>query len=166
MQISRAGDYALRAVIYLSRQTTDRLCTIGEIAHAQQIPQAFLAKLMPILRKASVVKSGQGPKGGYRLARSPAEINFLEVIQAIEGPITLMMCQDEEYCCEIEEFCTMNEVFAMAQKQLTDFFRNFTFGDLPQGEVCIPEDRLNRGLTRLAAEPETDGVHGAQADKI
>ncbi|MEE9256662.1 MAG: Rrf2 family transcriptional regulator [bacterium] len=166
MQISRAGDYALRAVIYLSRQTTDRLCTIGEIAHAQQVPQAFLAKLMPMLIKASVVKSVQGPKGGYRLARSPAEINFLEVIQAIEGPITLVMCQDEENCCEIEEFCTMNEVFAMAQKQLNEFFRSFTFADLPQGEVRIPEDKLHRGLTRLAADPETDGAHKAQADKM
>lgn len=60
----------------------------------------------------------------------------------------------------------MNEVFAMAQKQLNDFFRRATFADLPQGEVCIPEDKLHRGLTRLAADPETDGAHKAQADRM
>lgn len=131
MQISRAGDYALRAVVYLSKQDSNRLCTIGEIAQLQQIPQAFLAKLMPMLIKGNVVKSVQGPKGGYRLARGAGEINFLEVIQAIEGPIRLVQCQEDGSCCEIEEFCSLNEVFAMAQKQLMDFFRDATFADLP-----------------------------------
>lgn len=148
MQISRAGDYALRAVVYLSRQDPKRLCTIGEIAHAQQIPQPFLAKLMPMLIKDNVVKSVQGPKGGYRLARSAADINFLEVIQAIEGPIHLVHCQEDGSCCEIEEFCTMNEVFAMAQKQLMDFFRGATFADLPvKGETCFKDGDLAINLS-------------------
>ncbi len=149
MQISRAGDYALRAVIYLSRQDSNRLCTIGEIAHAQQIPQAFLAKLMPMLIKGTVVKSVQGPKGGYRLARGAREINFLEVIQAIEGPIRLVQCQEDGSCCEIEEFCSMNEVFAMAQKQLVDFFRDATFADLPAlDKESFQSSRLTQNMSR------------------
>ncbi len=159
MQISRAGDYALRAVVYLSRQSDDRLCTIGEIAHAQQIPQAFLAKLMPMLIKAKVLNSVQGPKGGYRLSRPASEINFLEVIQAIDGPITLVMCQEEESCCEIEEFCSMNEVFALAQKRLTDFFREATFADLPvMMEKELKDEHIHRELTQLTAAPANDGV--------
>lgn len=159
MQISRAGDYALRAVVYLSRQSDSRLCTIVEIAHAQQIPQAFLAKLMPRLIKAKVLNSVQGPKGGYRLSRPASEINFLQVIQAIDGPITLVMCQDEESCCEIEEFCSMNEVFALAQKRLTDFFREATFADLPViMEKELEDKHIHRGLTQLTTEPVNDGV--------
>jgi Rrf2 family protein len=159
MQISRAGDYALRAVVYLSRQNGNRLCTIGEIARAQQIPQAFLAKLMPMLIKAKVVNSVQGPKGGYRLSRSASEINFLEVIQAIDGPITLVMCQDEESCCEIEDFCSMNEVFALAQKRLAEFFREATFADLPVTmEKELKDEQIHRGLTQITAEPANDRV--------
>ena len=159
MQISRAGDYALRAVVYLSRQTDGRLCTIGEIAHAQQIPQAFLAKLMPMLIKAKILNSVQGPKGGYRLSRPASEINFLEVIQAIDGPITLVMCQDTESCCEIEEFCSMNEVFALAQKRLTDFFREATFADLPViTEKELKDEHIHSGLTQISAEGENDVV--------
>ncbi|MEE9241223.1 MAG: Rrf2 family transcriptional regulator [bacterium] len=157
MQISRAGDYALRAVVYLSRQDPNRLCTIGEIARAQQIPKAFLAKLMPMLIKGEVVTSFQGPKGGYRLARGAGEINFLEVIQAIEGPIRLVQCQEDENCCEIEEFCTLNEVFAMAQKQLMDFFRSATFADLPfQREDGFKEIHLVSSLSRQGSK--TDSV--------
>ncbi len=148
MQISRAGDYALRAVVFLSRQDSARLCTIGEIAHAQQIPQAFLAKLMPMLIKGNVVKSVQGPKGGYRLARSADEVNFLEVIQAIEGPIQLVHCQEDGSCCEIEEFCSMNEVFAMAQQKLADFFRSTTFSDLPIHKGNFQGDNLIKNLSR------------------
>jgi Rrf2 family iron-sulfur cluster assembly transcriptional regulator len=159
MQISRAGDYALRSVVYLSRQSDDRLCTIGEIAHAQQIPQAFLAKLMPMLIKAKVLDSVQGPKGGYRLSRPASEINFLEVIQAIDGPITLVLCQDKESCCEIEEFCSMNEVFSLAKKRLTDFFREATFADLPvMMEKELKDEHIHRGLTQLTVAPENDGV--------
>ena len=148
MQISRAGDYALRAVVFLSRQDSDRLCTIGEIAHAQQIPQAFLAKLMPMLIKGNVVKSVQGPKGGYRLSRGAGDINFLEVIQAIEGPIQLVHCQEDGNCCEIEEYCSLNEVFAMAQKQLVDFFRSATFADLPIHKENFQGDNLTKSLSR------------------
>ncbi len=154
MQISRAGDYALRAVIYLSRQGPARLCTIGEIARAQQIPPAFLAKLMPMLIRGGVVLSAQGPKGGYRLARRPGEINFWEVIQAIEGPIALVTCQEDGSCCEHEPFCTMNEVFAEAQKRLVAFFRSTTFADLPVKEGCsVTDEGLRRGMAELAILP-------------
>lgn len=151
MQISRAGDYALRAVVYLSRQSSDRLCTIGEIATSQQIPQAFLAKLMPMLIKGDVVKSVQGPKGGYRLTRAAGKINFLEVIQAIEGPIRLVHCQEDGSCCDFEAFCTMNEVFALAQKQLVEFFRNTTFADLAAMEKEAFSD--GRPLGELSSLP-------------
>ncbi|MEK6711982.1 MAG: Rrf2 family transcriptional regulator [Nitrospinota bacterium] len=150
MQISRAGDYALRAVIYLSRQAPARLCTIGEIARAQQIPQAFLAKLMPMLIRGGMVASVQGPKGGYRLARRPGEVSFLDVIQAIEGPIALVGCQEDGDGCGFEPFCTMNEVFAEAQKRLVEFFRATTFADLPVQPCCqVTDEKIRRGLDEL-----------------
>ena len=154
MQISKAGDYALRAVIYLSRQPGERICTIGEIAHAQQIPKSFLAKLMPMLLHAQVVYSVQGPRGGYRLARPPDRITFLDVIHAIEGPISLMACQEGDDCCDFEVFCTMNEVFAQAQKTLVDFFRNTTFADLPIKETRpLTDEKLQRNLSQLMGPP-------------
>lgn len=154
MQISRAGDYALRAVIYLSRQAEGKLSTIGEIARAQQIPQAFLAKLMPMMIRNQIVNSVQGPKGGYRLARAASEINFLEVIQAIDGPIALVTCQDDGHCCEFEDFCTMNEVFAEAQKRLLEFFRGTTFADLPVRECMkLSDETLCREMGCLL-EPD------------
>ena len=154
MQVSKAGDYALRAVIFLSRQAPGRLATIGEIARAQQIPQAFLAKLMPMLIRGGVVNSVQGPKGGYRLARRPAEISFLDVLQAIEGPISLVTCQDDGGCCDFEPFCTMNEVFAEAQRRLAEFFRTTTFADLPVQPCCtVTDEKLKRGLAELLPAP-------------
>ncbi|MEE9275048.1 MAG: Rrf2 family transcriptional regulator [bacterium] len=154
MHISRAGDYALRAVIYLSRQTEGGLSTIGEIARAQQIPRAFLAKLMPLLIRGNVVISVQGPRGGYRLSRSPAEVTFLDVIHAIDGPIHLVDCQEGGDCCDFEEFCTMNEVFAEAQRRLMEFFRGTTFADLPAKETApVTDEKIHRGLTELALGP-------------
>ncbi len=154
MQISKAGDYALRAVIYLSRQPFARVCTISEIAHAQQVPQSFLAKLMPMLIRGRVVFSIQGPKGDYRLARPPGEITFLDVILAVEGPIYLMACQEGEGCCDFEDFCTMNEVFAQAQKTLVDYFRNTTFADLSvKATQPLSDNKLRKNITQLMGSP-------------
>ncbi|MDA1001319.1 MAG: Rrf2 family transcriptional regulator [bacterium] len=151
MQISRAGDYALRAVVYLSRQPGERLSTIGEIARAQQIPQAFLAKLMPSLTRGQMVTSVQGPKGGYRLARPAGEISFYDVLHAIEGPMPLVACTEEGGCCEFEEFCTMNEVFGEAQRLLDVFFRKTTFADLPlRPAPPVSDKQLQAGLNQLA----------------
>ncbi len=154
MQFSKAGDYALRAVTYLSRQPSARVCTISEIAHAQQVPQSFLAKLMPLLIRGQVVFSIQGPKGGYRLVRPPNKITFLDVILAVEGPIFLMACQEGDDCCDFEDFCTMNEVFAQAQKTLVDYFRNTTFADLPlKATKAISDDKLRQNITQWMGSP-------------
>lgn len=151
MQISRAGDYALRAVVYLSRQPEGQLSTIGEIARAQQIPQAFLAKLMPTLTRGGMVASVQGPKGGYRLARPAGAVTFYDVLHAIEGPMPLVQCTEEGGCCDFEEFCTMNEVFGEAQRLLDGFFRKTTFADLPlRPAPPISDDQLQTGLNQLA----------------
>jgi Rrf2 family protein len=154
MQFSKAGDYALRAVAYLSQQPSARVYTIREIAHAQQVPQSFLAKLMPLLTRGQVVFSIQGPKGGYRLARPPDQITFLDVIFAVEGPISLMACQEGEGHCDFEDFCNMNKVFAQAQKTLVDYFRNITFADLPvKATQPLSDDKSQKNTTQWMESP-------------
>jgi Rrf2 family protein len=131
LELSRKSDYALRAVIYLAGLPQDRYGRVSEIAKARNVPQAFLAQILPLLSNRGVVRSQQGAHGGYVLARKPSEITFLEVIEAVEGPLRLNKCTGEHHeDCSMLESCEMHAVWSMAQKQTVDFLHNVTMADM------------------------------------
>jgi Rrf2 family protein len=104
---------------------------VGEIAKARDIPQAFLAQILLLLANRGVVRSQQGAHGGYSLARTPEEITFLEVIEAVEGPLRLNKCTgDRHEDCSILESCEMHAVWNAAQDRTVDFLHNVTMADV------------------------------------
>ena len=92
LELSRKSDYALRAVIYLSRISSGNYGRVSEIAKAKDIPQAFLVD--PAASRASGRRQvEQGAHGGYALARAPEAISFLDVIESVEGPLRAQQVQ-------------------------------------------------------------------------
>jgi Rrf2 family protein len=85
MQIPRRFDYGLRAVIYLAIQDPEKCSSITEIAKQQGVSRKVLKKIVQDLVRGGLIKSKRGPCGGYTLARSPGQISFYDVIEAIEG---------------------------------------------------------------------------------
>jgi len=94
MRLTKAGDYAMRGLIYLARQPQGEVALVGEIAAAMEVPDSFLAKIFQSLARAGLVRSTRGHGGGYSLARPPASITLLEVIECVEGPIVFNDCTD------------------------------------------------------------------------
>ncbi len=108
MRLSRKSDYALRAVRYLSNLPPDKLGSINAIAEGESVPREFLAKILKDLTRSGILVSYQGVTGGYRLARKPREISFLDVVEAIDGPIHLNLCTEGEGCdCDMYDTCEM-----------------------------------------------------------
>ena len=85
MQIPRPVNYGFRAVIYLSVPGPEKCCSITEIVKQQEGPKKVLAKIIQELMCCGLIKSKRGPCGGYTLVRSPEQISFSDVIEAIEG---------------------------------------------------------------------------------
>ena len=145
LELSRKSDYALRAVIYLARISDDRFGRVSEIAKAKDIPQAFLAQILPLLANHGLVKSQQGAHGGYALAREPESISFLDIIESVEGPLRLNKCVEGQHDnCTILDTCEMQHVWNQAQSQMVDFLRGVTMADMleaphhaEQGPVTI-----------------------------
>jgi Rrf2 family protein len=136
LELSRKSDYALRAVIYLSHLQPDRYGRVSEIAKAKDIPQAFLAQILPLLANRGVVRSQQGAHGGYALARSPDEISFLDVIESVEGPLRLNKCvegQGQHDDCTILDDCEMLHVWSQAQSQMVAYLSQVTMADMLEG---------------------------------
>lgn len=87
MRLTAKADYALRAVAELAASASHRPVKTEHLAEAQQIPAAFLVRILADLRRAGVVRSQRGAEGGYRLGRAADEISLADVIRAVEGPL-------------------------------------------------------------------------------
>ncbi len=87
LSITTKSPYAVKALTELARHGAAGPVPIGELARRRDIPVQFLEQLFATLRRAGVLKSQRGVKGGYTFARSPSEITVLEIVELLEGPL-------------------------------------------------------------------------------
>ncbi len=132
MEISLKADYALRAVLHIAQATNSRP-TINEIARSEKIPREFLAKVLLDLTEAGILKSFQGVSGGYQLARRPAQITMLEVIEAISGPVVLNLCEPNQKLKDgtLSASALMHPFFASLEKQMIGILKKQNFAKFP-----------------------------------
>ena len=114
--------YALRSLLYLVEQSAGAPVQLARIAETQRIPPKYLELIMLDLKKAGLVRSTRGPRGGYVLARDPQEISFGEIVRILEGPIALVPCASVNFyapCgdCHDEETCAIRRAFSLLREQ-------------------------------------------------
>jgi len=130
MQISKEADYALRAVLYLSRLDDSQQIATSKIAAQQRIPSSFLAKIVARLSSAGIIRTSRGARGGISLARPGEQVSVLEVIEAIDGPIAVNACVLHPGECHFSETCTLHDIFCEAQEILVGKLKQTTFDQL------------------------------------
>lgn len=130
MQITRQADYALRAELYLSRLNKNARTSTRKIAEEMQTPSSFLAKIVSQLSIAGLINTSRGARGGVTLMHTPREISVLEVVEAIDGPITLNQCTHNPSTCPFGEYCPIHETFCEAEESLVNKLRNTSFAEL------------------------------------
>lgn len=89
MKLSNKGRYGVRAIFDIAFHSEGKATQIKEIAARQSIPPRFLEQIFQDLKRAGLVTSKRGPKGGYALAIPPSEIRLGDVVRALEGPIQI-----------------------------------------------------------------------------
>lgn len=127
MQITRETDYAIRCVQFLAGSTR-RVAVVSEIAEAKGIPKSFLAKILQKLVDAKIVKSFKGMKGGFQLARKPADISLLDVIEATEGPVVMNICAVERGNCSFSGECAVHPVWVDIRRDMEKRLKKWHFG--------------------------------------
>ena len=114
------GEYALRAMLYICSKPFGTSYQISEIAEKNDIPDNFLRKIIPLLKKATLLNSQRGNGGGITLQKKAEDITPLEIINAVEGPILLNKCLVHDKFCSRDEFCSFHTFWADVLKQLKD----------------------------------------------
>lgn len=130
MELTRKGDYAIRGIVYLAGQPLDKISLLSDIAAAVDVPQTFLAKIFQQFSKSGIVKSYRGTGGGFMLARPPEQITLLEVVEAVEGPITPNRCVMAVGECERDSFCTVHPVWEQVKQQTRKMLAEVTLKKL------------------------------------
>lgn len=137
MRLSRAGEYAVRCVLYLAQRQPQEVTPRWVVAQAMEIPEPFLAKIGQQLARAGIVEILQGAKGGYRLRRTAAEITLLEVVEAVMGELFLNDCLLRPESCSRSQHCMVHRIWSKAREQLRLTLSEASFQSLLEGETCF-----------------------------
>ena len=129
MQIPRKIEYALRAMIHLA-DNPGGIARGSVIARQEHIPKYYLEKVIRDLMKRGLVRARRGPGGGYQLARPAETVSFRDVIEAVEGPITLNVCVDGSSVCNLQPACRMFRVWEEGQRVLLDVFSHTMLSEI------------------------------------
>jgi Rrf2 family iron-sulfur cluster assembly transcriptional regulator len=145
MRLTRAGEYAVRCVLYLAGRPTGEVISRREVATAMDIPDPFLSKIAQQLAKAGIIEIIQGAKGGYRLLVSSEKVTLLDVVEAISGEISLNDCLMRPGACSRSPTCKVHQVWQKAREQLRETLRQATIDQLLGDEACegISVDAVN-----------------------
>jgi Rrf2 family protein len=109
LRLSKKADYALIAMKHLAIRPDAASASAREIAEQYDIPVELMAKVLQRLARRGLVTSHQGTRGGYRLARAASIISVADIIQAIDGPLTVTACSTEAENCEQYAKCSVRD---------------------------------------------------------
>lgn len=134
MKISTKGRYGLRILLDLAMNDGAEPRMIRSIAESQDISPKYISRLVIALRRAGLVTSIRGARGGYRLARRPRDISLLEVVEVMEGPINLVDCVCDPEACERISICPASPVWQRLNRQIRHLMSELTLQNLLDGQ--------------------------------
>jgi Rrf2 family transcriptional regulator, iron-sulfur cluster assembly transcription factor len=128
LQLTRRGDYAVRAAISLARAAgSGQYVKLREVSDQMAIPLRYTQEILSLLMRAGLAEARAGKNGGYRLLRAPNEISFLEIVEAAEGPLRLQRCTLSGGACQREgDVCAVHNVWEEANRSLRQTLRTRT----------------------------------------
>ena len=130
MKISTKGRYGLRILIDIATHDPDKPRMVRDIAESQQISEKYISRLIIDLRRARLVRSVRGVKGGFFLARSPNEITLLDILETMEGTISIVECVMAPEKCPRNSICGVRSIWQRLNDGIRDQMRRITFADI------------------------------------
>ncbi len=141
MTLSPAAEFAVRGALVLAENYGSGPTTLNSICEARGLSKQYLVKIFASLGRAGLITPVRGKKGGYLLARDPADVSILDLIEAVEGPIAVNFCQHDPPRCDNVE-CGLRLVWTDIQQYICNKLENTTLGQcLEDGETIMAQNK-------------------------
>jgi Rrf2 family protein len=138
LRLSKKADYALMAMKHLALREAGSSSSAREIGEQYDIPIELLAKVLQRLVRRGLLASHQGTRGGYVLAQPPARISVADVIQAIDGPVTVTACTTEDGPCEQFAKCNVRDPLWRIRERILSALGECTIAELAADPPPVP----------------------------
>jgi Rrf2 family protein len=129
MKFSTKSEYGLRALITLAKHQKEQPYSLAKIAQEQKISLAYLERLFAKLKKANLVKSEKGMKGGYSLGKPANRISVKDILIALEGKLSPYICSDLNNICKVN-FCSVKVVWQKLENSMNKTLESIKLIDL------------------------------------
>jgi Rrf2 family protein len=146
LRLSKKADYALMAMRHLAMRADAGSSSAREIAEHYAIPMELLAKVLQRLTRRGLLSSHQGTRGGYVLARPAGQISVADVIQAIDGPVSVTACSSDADSCDQYEKCNIRDPLWRIKDRILAALASCTVQELAADAEPAPAE----GATRAA----------------
>lgn len=154
LRFTKRTDYAIRACLHLV-DAGDAPVSSRRIALSMDIPDRFLPQVLADLAKTGIVESTAGKLGGYRLRRDPAELQLIEIVEAVEGPSRSEQCVLEQRGCDAGRPCALHPVWSAAQSAFIQVLAATSLADVAaRARVADDESRAGPLTQPLGLGPE------------
>lgn len=133
MRLSAKVEYGVRAMAVLAIYYQCGPLPLREIAEQEEISLKFLEQIFPDLKRAKLIHSARGSRGGYMLSRSPDDIKVGDIVRAVEGPITPFNClseNDSEPYCHRKGYCLTRQVWEKLRDRINDVLDEIFLNEL------------------------------------
>jgi Rrf2 family protein len=133
MKVSTRGEYGVRAMVALARHFGQGPLSIADISRETSIPSAYLEQLIAPLRRADLVTSKRGARGGYTLARTPDDVRIGDIYRVMEGPVAPMDCVSEDptdQTCPLIDGCETRPIWLKVRDSIVEALDSTTLADL------------------------------------
>ena len=142
LRLSKKADYALMAMKHLARQADASASTSArEIAEQYDIPIELMAKVLQRLARSGLLTSHQGTRGGYTLSRTTGSISVADIIQAIDGPLTVTACSTDDEQCEQFMKCNIRDPLWKIKDRILSALAECSLTEIST-DVPIPEPAI------------------------
>lgn len=128
LHFSREVGTGIMIVVYLA--TKDLLVSASAIAADLKLSRPMAAKILKRLRSSGILLSNRGSSGGYRLARSASHITLADVVESIQGPVSLAICMDSNRSCRIAQRCPASRTITKLNRSVRHSFQTVSIHDL------------------------------------
>lgn len=128
MRLSKKIDYGLILLRDLSRGQEAH--SAREIAAKYRLPASMAANILKALAAAGILDSQRGAQGGYVLSRHPSRVSFAEIVEALEGPFTLVECISDDACCELTQVCPTHDPMQAVHRKFKEFMGRLSLEEI------------------------------------